>query len=224
MTRKARVVSGLVALAGLAVAAVSVPIGVAAWLVREPWSFLVALEKSATRGDRDALLARYARVQRAQAWQPDDPHLDELAARYAVALAAADPSASGHWHERALSELRDAVAVRPRWPYAWAALALVKAGRAEYDAELATAVREALANGPQERRVRRQIAGLFVTEAPERVPEVAAALERAFVAELALEPRLWIDRADQHGKGEAICARKDLPAAAVARCTQLRWR
>lgn len=61
--------------------------------------------------------------------------------------------------DRALDDYRQALALRPAWPDAWANVALLKVTREDIDAEFALAVQRALDLGPWQLRVQASIAG-----------------------------------------------------------------
>ena len=61
--------------------------------------------------------------------------------------------------ERALGYYRQALALRPAWPDAWADVALLKVTQEDIDAEFALALERALALGPWQASVQASIAG-----------------------------------------------------------------
>jgi len=76
-----------------------------------------------------------------------------------------------HWKENQFSDItgeaiqlyQESTKLRPKWPYAWARLALVKAYRGEVDALFSTAMARASKYGPWEPNVQKTIieAGLY---------------------------------------------------------------
>ena len=65
--------------------------------------------------------------------------------------------------EEAVAFYLQSTQIRPKWPYAWARLALLKAHRGEFDGEYQTALLRAVEYGPWERNVQKTIAeaGLY---------------------------------------------------------------
>lgn len=71
----------------------------------------------------DAAEAAYRSYTVALAWRGDDPALLKDRARLAGRLASAEPQSAGAWRERAVEDLRAALAVAPGDGTAWARLA-----------------------------------------------------------------------------------------------------
>lgn len=167
----------------------------------------------------------HASTQRARAWWPGNAEIAEWHARVALLGAASaqlPPDESARLRADAIAALREAVAMRPRWPYAWATLALAKAAAGEVDEELERAVANAARFGPHEPRIRPQLADVYLSIPRERAQR-SAPLRAAWAAMLREAPTTWIDRADRRARGQGECTRGNLPEAAVARCRQLGW-
>ena len=62
-------------------------------------------------------------------------------------------------HERALGYYRQALALRPAWPYAWVDIAALKITQQRLDAEYSHAMQRALSLGPWQTSVQASIAG-----------------------------------------------------------------
>jgi hypothetical protein len=84
----------------------------------------------------------------------------------------------------AREHLRAAAGLRPSWSYVWAELAEVKAREGSFDAEFMDAFRRALALGPHEPRVLRQLIGI-VLRYPDRVADGLAEETSAILPRLA---------------------------------------
>ena len=86
----------------------------------------------------------------ALSWEPQNPDYHDLVAQiliYKGLLKWADGSFNEITDET-VSLYKRSLELRPRWPYAWARLSLVKAYRDEYDAEFENAVERAVQYGP----------------------------------------------------------------------------
>lgn len=148
----------------------------------------------------------------------------EIVARVQLMRAALASEAAGDataLRESGLEHAQRASALRPRWPYAHALVAVARAELGRYDAAFEHAVREAIRLGPHERRIATQLGALWLGAPPDCA--VDTELRAAFRSALATAPAAWIDRADRAGKGEAACAMDSLPDAAHARCGVLGW-
>lgn len=86
----------------------------------------------------------------ALSWEPRNPDYHDLLAQVLIYKGLV------HWADGSFNEITDeslglyrrSVELRPRWPYAWARFAMVKAYRGEYDAEFENAVAKAAQYGP----------------------------------------------------------------------------
>lgn len=86
----------------------------------------------------------------ALSWEPRNPDYHDLVAQiliYKGLLKWADGSFNAITDE-SLALYERSLELRPRWPYAWARLALVKAYRGEYDAVFENAIERAVQYGP----------------------------------------------------------------------------
>jgi hypothetical protein len=151
----------------------------------------------------------------------------ELAAQialYGLRLDENSPAARMQLAQEGVADLREALAQRPSWPYAWAALAVAKLSADEIDAEMAAAVRNAMRFGPQEERIYRELAQLWIAGVDLKLGDLAVPLDLALTRALPDHPQAWVDRADRAGRGKELCARSALPKGARSRCEQLGWR
>lgn len=123
-------------------------------------------------------------------------------------------------YRAARDQLRAAAALRPSSPYVWAELAEVKARAGSVDSEFADSFRRALALGPQEPRVLRQLLSLVLRE-PERV---GATLERevtAIVQNLGyLEPARLFELASRYHRAGWLCTQANLNLDTIRICAQ----
>lgn len=167
------------------------------------------------------LLWAQRHAEAARAFAPRHGAPDEWLARLALHAAARDDAA----RQRSLrAQAREHAAAawraRPAWPYAAATLAMAEAADQRFGERFESAARDAWTHGRHERRVREQLARLWLRpEARGRAPFLA----EAFDAALATMPAYWIDAADRAGAAPEACARPAAPAAARARCEELGW-
>lgn len=86
----------------------------------------------------------------ALSWEPHNPDYHDLVAQILIYKGLL------HWADGSFNEITEesialykrSLELRPRWPYAWARFALVKAYRSEFDAEFENAVERAVQYGP----------------------------------------------------------------------------
>ena len=81
--------------------------------------------------------------------------------------------------QRALAAYRQAVAVRPRWPYTWARIAAVKMKLLQFDEEFDTALRKARELGPWRSRVNYVVAEVGITAWRELTPHQRQLIRQA---------------------------------------------
>ncbi len=88
-------------------------------------------------------------------WESDNPEYKELKARtlYYRALIEGPDSVGVEDIKEAISLHRSAIELRPRWPYSWANLVLMKAHLGEVDDEYQFALEQAVRFGPWEQSV-----------------------------------------------------------------------
>lgn len=103
----------------------------------------------------EEVITSLGNIDTALSWAPDNPEYLELKARLllfkAINRIMDDNEALPLAEYQAAAELhRHALRIRPRWPYSWANLALVKSSMAEIDTEFDTALRNASQFGPWE--------------------------------------------------------------------------
>ncbi len=120
----------------------------------------------------------------------------------------------------AREHLRAAAALRPSWSYVWAELAEVKAREGSFDAEFMTAFRRALALGPHEPRVLRQLIGI-VLRYPDRVADALADETSVILPRLARydASHLFLLASRYHRAGW-LCASRFLDADTRLICAQ----
>jgi hypothetical protein len=148
----------------------------------------------------------------------------ELRARFALLQSrhSADDRQYRLWLRRARDDLRVATARRPQWPYAWAALAEVKATQASFDAEFALAFVHAMQTGPYEARASRRLLGIVLSHsnrmraADWRAAEVLARrLAKA-------QPALLVERVERDQQMNWLCGIADLPVTVQNACARHR--
>jgi hypothetical protein len=122
---------------------------------------------------------------------------------------------SGGAPQEALSQLRQAVALRPVSPYAWSAYAEGRYRAGLQDATFEAALRHAVALGPNEPAVQESVAfyGLAVWE--EAAPDPRAAVEPALAAGMRRDPATLMRIAERRGR-LAIACRLVAPASPAA--------
>ena len=193
--------------------------------MREAQEFVVATQSRGGSFDFERWQGALASARRAQSWWSSNAEVGEWFARVAllgvssVRLPAVEIDAL---RKDAIAQLRAAAADRPHWPYAWATLALAKAGAGEFDAELDAAVANAARHGPHEPRITRQLAEVYLAVPRERAAR-SPELRAAYAVMLREAASTWIDRADRRARAQYECAQAGLPAAALERCRALRW-
>lgn len=141
-------------------------------------------------------------------WQPDNPEYLDLRAQLYIYQALL------HWQQPAfltataesLRLYRESVQLRPRWPYTWARMALVKAYRLETDAEFSLALNNAVTYGPWEPGVHTTL-----TEAGLYAWDKLGLQHRRIVAEnihrgLRYERKMIVATAKRYNKTEQVCA------------------
>lgn len=148
-------------------------------------------------------------LRRALALEPDHPdHLD-LMARLLELRAMNDGMGKEERVEarqQALADYRQAVALRPAWPYSWAGLMQAKLMAGEIDGEMRRALRQAVELGPWEPAVQ-----LMVAEAGFSAwKHLDAGLRRQVIDNavrgMQRQPRNMIQSAGRHGKLAVLCA------------------
>lgn len=217
-----RISLGLIALLCLALAIACVRIALAATISAAAQDTMVRAE--AGRDVDAAALQRAAQsVARAREWW-DSVELDELEARIALrqALVSTVPAQRIEALRRARDSAQRATLRRPTWPYAAAQYATVLHASGDHGTQFAHAVETAARTGPNEMRVMRMLARLWLDPAA-RDSAAGNPLARAFDAQLRADPPSWIDRADRAGSADVACDRARAVAAAMARCLALGW-
>lgn len=101
-----------------------------------------------------------APLQKAIALDPGNPRYNQRMGRLSDLHRAVLNDDQMAWGNRAKDEFNASLVVRPRWPLAWANLALVKASLGEFDGELNQAVDHAVKYGPWEPGVQQIIASV----------------------------------------------------------------
>jgi len=130
----------------------AVRIGVADVIAYQPKYQVQTWEKEARLPSSEEVEYTLSRASLALAWQPNNPDLIDLKAHVLTYQAIL------HWGTESFSRLsaeavvlyQQSTLLRPKWPYTWARLALVKADRGEFDAVYREAVAKAVTFGPWE--------------------------------------------------------------------------
>ena len=89
---------------------------------------------------------------------------------------APDPDLSINLEKQALEHIRQAINLRPSWPYAWAQLALIKHHSSGMDAEAAEALNKAMTLGPWEPTVQLIVAEIGLASWADLTPGLQAKL------------------------------------------------
>ena len=91
----------------------------------------------------------------ALSWEADNPQYHELKARvlYYKALAVGAEDEGLDYIEQAKQAHLQAISLRPKWPYSWANLVLMKSYLQEWDSEFSAALDNAVRYGPWEQSV-----------------------------------------------------------------------
>jgi hypothetical protein len=120
----------------------------------------------------------------------------------------------------AREHLRAAALLRPSWSYVWAELAEVKAREGSFDAEFTRAFRRALALGPYEPRVLRQLIGIVLRH-PDRVADTLAAETSLIIPRLARydSSHLFL-LASRYHRADWLCASRFLDADTRRICAE----
>jgi len=148
----------------------------------------------------------------------------ELRARFALLQSrhSADDRQYRLWLRRARDDLRVATARRPQWPYAWSALAEVKATQASVDAEFALAFAHAMQTGPHEARSSRRLLGIVLSHSARMRPADWRAAE-VLARRLARgQPALLIERVERDQQMDWLCGIADLPVTVQNACARHR--
>ena len=103
-------------------------------------------------------------AEKAQKWQPDDPKQLLLLAKVLQWRAFLEPDIKLDFRDipEELDLIRQAVALRPAWPYGWIVLAEAKARHSQIDAEFNQILIQAVTLGPWELQVMEKAARLEV--------------------------------------------------------------
>ncbi len=229
MPRRQRYLLGLalaLALALLAVMALRWGLaGVAVWRASESLRDLHASERDEP-AQRDLVLHGMAQLERAERLagrQPDVPGLrGRLYYWQAMNLASAGLE-RGALLDRAVAQYRQALALRPAWPYFWSNLAVAKAERGAFDPEFRRAVRRAVETGPWEPEIQLQLLRVDFLE-QERIDRrsrerIDGMLDRALV----IQPGEVMALAATFNQLPRVCARA-VDERLLLRCRQLGWR
>jgi hypothetical protein len=146
----------------------------------------------------------------------------ELRARMQVLLARQSKVAADrvHLYRAARDHLRAAAVLRPSSPYVWSELAEAKARAGSFDGEFRQAFERALALGPQEPRVLRQLLGVALRD-PDRLGSSLDAEIDALVRHYGYHDaaRLF-ELASRYHRAGWLCARADLNTGTARICAQ----
>lgn len=117
------------------------------------------------------LLAHNA-ARKAVAWYPvaQGDYLDRLGRVESWAAVGQPPAGAESAHRAALEHYRQALAVRPNWPYTWVGLVESKVALRQFDGELDHAFKHALALGPWRIGVNRDLARIGLQAWPQLNP------------------------------------------------------
>lgn len=146
----------------------------------------------------------------------------ELRARMHLLLARQAKVAADrvHLYRAARDHLRAAALLRPASPYVWSELAEAKARAGNFDGEFRQAFERALALGPQEPRVLRQLLGLVLRDSDRlgsSLDTETAAVVRHYGHR---DPARLFELASRYHRAGWLCARADLNTATARICVQ----
>ncbi len=157
---------------------------------------------------------------------PADGQWQELHGRAAL-LAAAHPKTpvleAVRLNEAAVASFRNAVRLRPDWPYGHDGLVLAKSAAGQFDDEWRDAIAAALRLGPNERRIREDLGMLRLIHGSRLAEPLRGQLETLLPRLMLVYGGRWVDIADRHDEAEWLCALASLPHEARERCTTLGW-
>jgi len=141
-------------------------------------------------------------------WETDNPEYKELKARvlyYRALINGPDSAGVADIREAALLH-RDAIELRPRWPYSWANLVLMKAHLGEVDDEYQYALEQAIRFGPWEQSVHISLTHAAVLSwsslSKEQKSLYAGNIERGLVRDF----RAMRTTLDAYQKRSVVCA------------------
>ena len=104
-----------------------------------------------------------------------------------------------------MTHFREALELRPAWPYFWANLALAKAEAGIFDEEFRLAVERAVETGPWERQVQLQMVRLDFVESDRIDPQSRALIERLLQNAAQTQPLQVMALADSYEQMVRIC-------------------
>ena len=222
MSGGSRVALALLALLLLACAVICLRIALAASLATPAQTTLVRAEGGHLT-DSMALATAALAVENARTWW-GTAELEEMGSRIALRQAATSklPGERRSAMDKARESALRATELRPTWPYAAAQLATVLHEDQDHGALFVRAAADAMRFGPNEMRVRRMLAQLWLDDGA-RSSAAAETLAAAFDAQLRTDPAQWIDRADRASVAPEACNRAQAIAAARERCITLGW-
>ncbi|MDM1707270.1 hypothetical protein [Thiopseudomonas alkaliphila] len=170
-----RVLAAFVALLAVISVLLGLRLGVAAIKEYQASSFLSHWQTQRQAPSERAWQVAAEAMQQAQAWYPAaNPALHERFGTMwqwrsvqASPLTAEQQQQLAQAQQQALSELRQATALRPRWPFAWSSLAYAKLQAGELDAEFSKALQQAQHYGPARHPVQERIAEIGLIAWPQ---------------------------------------------------------
>ena len=157
---------------------------------------------------------------------PADGQWQELHGRAAL-FAASHPrmpaAESAALTEAAIASFRNAVQRRPDWPYGHDGLMLAKSAAGQFDDEWRAAIAAALRLGPNESRIREDLAMVRLLHGPELAEPLKTELQTLLPRLLRVNGSRWVDIADRHDEADWLCATPGLLAEVRRRCMTLGW-
>lgn len=177
------------------------------------WHFLAAQSISAPLFETGAVRqadidSADQHLQRTLARFPNNPDYLDLSGRLKE-LRAGQPGVVGREGrellQAAAGDYRQALAVRPLWPYSWANLLGVKSRLNEVDAEFRRALLRSVETGPWEPRVQIQVleSGLQHWDSLGRAERML--VQQQLAAAVSVQPRPVFERVRVFGRADLLC-------------------
>lgn len=174
----------------------------------------------------DRLRALVAQAAALRDRDPADGQWQELhgrAALLAAAHAKIPPQEAARLADAAVASFRNAVRLRPDWPYGYDGLVLAKSAAGQFDDEWRDAIAAALRLGPNEHRIREDLGMLRLIHGSHLAEPLRSRLQDLLPRLMLVYGGRWVDIADRHDEAEWLCAMATLPHEARERCTKLGW-
>jgi len=170
-----------------------------------------------TRSDPGAPERARSAIEKARWSNPENPDFLEMALSIDLAAARQRGESAKAASIKSLPGYRDAVALRPNWPYARANLVSAKLRAEQFDVELNQQLLSMVALGPWEPRLQLLAADVLYTFPQYLTKESRAALVGALDRAVRWQPHEVLNRGDRRGQVGFLCARYSAASAVVKR-------